>query len=114
MTVTAGERAAAASRPAWRWPASAPDVLLAAVLTVFGQLDVRFDIDLSTPYGSPWAVALCTAVATGALAWRRRAPLATALVVAVALAGPELFTLLTITLWGHFLPALIAGYSVAR
>src|SRR5690349_3866184 len=108
MTVTAGERARAAVVPRRSgWPGSGPDVALAAVLTVFAQLDLRFGIDLSTPYGSPWAAAACTAVATGVLAWRRRAPLTTALVVAVALAGPEFLTLLTITLWGHFLPALI-------
>jgi signal transduction histidine kinase len=34
--------------------------------------------------------------------------------VAAALAGPELVTRLTITLWGSFVPALIALYSVAR
>jgi hypothetical protein len=33
-------------------------------------------------------VVLCSLVATGALAFRRRAPLATMLVVAAAVAGP--------------------------
>jgi signal transduction histidine kinase len=99
----------AARRPAWL-----PDVVLAAALTVFAQLDLRFGIDGSTPYGSPVAVAVCTLVATGALAWRRRAPLATALVVAAAVAGPQLVTVLTISLWGDFVPLLVAAYSVAR
>jgi signal transduction histidine kinase len=34
--------------------------------------------------------------------------------VSAAVAGPELVTLLTITLWGSFVPLLIALYSVAR
>src|SRR3954469_24759307 len=82
-------------RPAWL-----PDVVLAAALTVFAQLDLRFGIDGSTPFGPPEAVAVCTLIATGALAFRRRAPLATALVVATAVAGPQLVTVLTISLWG--------------
>src|SRR5689334_17443257 len=90
------------------------DVALAVALTVFAQLDLRLDFDNSTPFGPPWAVAVCTLVATGALAFRRRAPLATALTVAAAVAGPELFTVLTISLWGDFVPMLVAAYSVAR
>src|SRR3954466_9178720 len=90
------------------------DVALAVALTVFAQLDLRLDLDNSTPFGPPWAAAICTLVATGALAFRRRAPLATALTVAAAVAGPELFTVLTITLWGDFVPMLVAAYSVAR
>ncbi|NYJ04152.1 sensor histidine kinase [Petropleomorpha daqingensis] len=90
------------------------DVALAVALTVFAQLDLRLDLDNSTPFGPSWAVAVCTLVATGALAFRRRAPLATALTVAAAVAGPELFTVLTITLWGDFVPMLVAAYSVAR
>lgn len=57
---------------------------------------------------------LCSLVATAALTARRRAPLATMLVVAAAVAAPQLVTVLTITLWGHFLPVLVAAYSVAR
>ena len=34
--------------------------------------------------------------------------------MAVAVAGPELFTVLTITLWGDLAPILVAAYSVAR
>jgi signal transduction histidine kinase len=59
-------------------------------------------------------VVLCSLIATTALAFRRRAPLATMLVVAAAVAGPQLVTVLTITLWGHFVPLLVAAYSVAR
>jgi signal transduction histidine kinase len=90
------------------------DVALAVAISVFAQLDLRLDLDNSTPFGPPWAVAVCTLVATGALAFRRRAPLATALTVAAAVAGPELFTVLTISLWGDFVPMLVAAYSVAR
>src|SRR3978361_1303276 len=91
-----------------------PDVALAAALTAFAQLDVRLDLDNSTRYGPQWAVILCSLVATSALVFRRRAPLATMLAVAAAVAGPQLVTVLTFTLWGHFLPLLVAAYSVTR
>jgi len=90
------------------------DLLLALALTVFAQLNLRFGIDESTHYGSTWAAAVAIAVATSVLALRRRAPLLTAAVVAVVIAGPELWGRLTITLWGHFVPMIIATYSVAR
>jgi len=90
------------------------DGLIAFALTVFGQLDLRFNIDGSIHYGPGFAAAAATAVATGATALRRRAPLLTVCLVAAALAGPELVTRLTITLWGSFVPVLIALYSVAR
>src|SRR4051795_5922074 len=90
------------------------DVALAVALTVFAQLNLRLDLDNSTPFGPQWAVSLCTLVATGALAFRRLAPLATALTVAAAVAAPELFTVLTISLWGDFGPMLVAAYSIAR
>ncbi len=90
------------------------DVLIASVLTVFAQVDLRFNIDQSVHYGPVLAVAIVTAIATGVLALRRRAPLATVCVVAAAIAGPEIFTRLTITLWGDFLPLLVAAYAVAR
>ena len=90
------------------------DVVLAVAVSVFALLDLRLGFDNSTPYGPPWAVAICTLVATAALAFRRRAPLATAVTVAAAVAGPQLFTVLTFTLWGDFLPVLVAAYSVAR
>jgi signal transduction histidine kinase len=90
------------------------DGLLALVLTVFGQLNLRFRIDGSTQYGPGFAAAAATAVATAALALRRLAPLLTVCVVSAAVAGPELITRLTSTLWGDFVPLLIALYSVAR
>ncbi len=90
------------------------DLALAGVLTAFAQLDLFLNFDQSTHYGSTAVVAVATAIATGALAFRRRAPLATACVVAIAVAVPELVTVLTITLWGDFVPLLIAAYSVAR
>lgn len=91
-----------------------PDVALAAALTVFAQLDLRLGIDGSTPFGPAWTVDLCTFVATAVLAFRRVAPLATVLTVVAAVAGPQLVTVLTITLWGDFVPMLVATYSVAR
>src|SRR3954452_14052382 len=119
MAVGTGQQAdvQTARRPAPGAPGK-PDLLwditLAVALTVFAQLDLRLDLDNSTPFGPQWAVSLCTLVATGALAFRRLAPLATALTVAAAVAGPELFTVLTISLWGDFVPMLVAAYSVAR
>lgn len=90
------------------------DGVYALLLTAFAQLDLRFNIDQSHHYGSTYAVAVCTAAATSAVVLRRRAPLLCAIVVAGAVAGPELFTTLTITLWGDFVPLLIATYAVAR
>jgi signal transduction histidine kinase len=91
-----------------------PDVVLALAITVFAQLDVVFDLDNSTRYGPMPPLVLSTLVATLVLALRRLAPLATAVVVAVAIAGPMLATPLTFTLWGGFLSLLVATYSVAR
>jgi signal transduction histidine kinase len=95
-------------------PALLPDVALAAAVTAFAQLDLRLGLDNSTEFGPQWAVVLCSLVATAALAFRRRAPLATMLAVAAAVTGPQLVTVLTITLWAHFLPMLVAAYSVVR
>jgi signal transduction histidine kinase len=90
------------------------DFLLALGITVFAQFVVWFNLDESTRYGSQVATACVTFVATSVLVLRRRAPLLTACVVAAAVAGPELFSRLTIHLWGDFVPVLIAAYSVAR
>jgi signal transduction histidine kinase len=90
------------------------DAALAACLAVFAQLDLRFNLDNSTHYGSAFATATVVAIATLALAWCRRRPFVTLCVVVAATAGPELFTRLTVTLWGHFVPLLIAVYGLAR
>ena len=103
--------------PAWRRRRPAgllPDVVLALAITVFAQFDVAFDLGNSARYGPMPPLVVSTAVATLALAWRRVAPLATAVIVAAALAGPMLATPLTFSLWGGFLPLLVATYSVAR
>src|SRR4051812_30579920 len=91
-----------------------PDLALAVGLAIFGQVNLRFNLDNSTPYGSDFAAGVVVAVATFALAWRRRRPLLTLCVVTAVIAGPEVFTRLTFTLWGHFVPLLIAAYAVAR
>jgi signal transduction histidine kinase len=90
------------------------DALFALGLTIFAQLDLWLNIEAATHYGSQGAAAAATAVATLAVALRRRAPLLTAAVVAAAVALPELGTVLTIQLWGDFVPLLIAAYSVSR
>jgi signal transduction histidine kinase len=54
------------------------------------------------------------AVATLGTAWCRRRPLPALIVIAAALAVPELFTRLTVTLWGHFAPLLVAVFALAR
>ncbi len=90
------------------------DAVLALALAVAAQLDLRYNLDNSTHYGSAFASTVVVAVATLALAWRRRWPFATLCVVAGAIAGPELFGTLTFTLWGHFVPLLVAAYTAAR
>ena len=90
------------------------DAALAVTLAVAGQLDLRYNLDNSTHYGSDFATAVVVAVATLALAGRRRWPLATLCVVAGAIALPEVFGTQTFTLWGHFAPLLVAAYTVAR
>jgi signal transduction histidine kinase len=91
-----------------------PDVVLAVALAAAAQLDLRFNLDNSTPYGSAFATSVVVTVATLALAWRRRWPFATLCVVAGAVAGPDLVVTLTFTLWGHFVPLLVAAYTAAR
>jgi signal transduction histidine kinase len=90
------------------------DAALAACLAAFAQLDLRFNLDNSTHYGSAFATAAVVAIATLAVAWCRRRPLGALAVVVAATTVPELFGRLTVTLWGHFAPLLIAVYGLAR
>jgi signal transduction histidine kinase len=91
-----------------------PDAALAVALAVAAHLDVRFNFDNSTHYGSDFGTAVVVTVATLVLAWRRRWPFATLGVVTGAVALPELVHPMTFTLWGHFVPLLVAAYTVAR
>ena len=91
-----------------------PDAVLAVALAAAAQLDLRYNLDNSTHYGPTFATAVVVATVTLSLAWRRRWPFATLCVVAAAIAGPELFGTLTFTLWGHFVPLLVAAYTAAR
>jgi signal transduction histidine kinase len=90
------------------------DGVFALAVTVLAQLDLWFNVEGATHYGPRAANVAATAVATLALALRRRAPLITAGLVAVAVSGPQLVTVLTVQLWGDFLPLLVAAYSAAR
>jgi signal transduction histidine kinase len=90
------------------------DAVLAVVLAVAASLDLRFDLDNSTHYGSDFATGVVVAIATLGLAWRRRWPFATLCVVAGVIAVPQMFGPLTFTLWGHFVPLLVAAYTAAR
>jgi signal transduction histidine kinase len=90
------------------------DVLLALAITVFAQLDLWLNIENATHYGSDVVASVVTLVATTVLVFRRRAPLLTVCVVSVAVGGPELFSHVTIQLWGDFVPILVAAYSVMR
>lgn len=91
-----------------------PDAVLAVALAVVGLFDLRVNVDNSTHYGPDVSAAGVVMVATLALAWRRRYPFQTLCVVAAVITVPELVGTLTFTLWGHFLPLLVAAYSVAR
>jgi len=91
-----------------------PDAALAVALAAVGLLDLWVNVDNSTHYGPDVLTAGVVVIATLALAWRRRYPFPSLCVVAAAIAAPELVGTLTFTLWGHFLPLLVATYSAAR
>jgi signal transduction histidine kinase len=119
---TAPDQTSGAARPEsetwtwlWRRPAgSLPDVLFAVAVAAFAQVDLAYRLDNSTPYGPMPAVVVSTLVATAVLALRRVLPLVAAVTIAVAIALPMLFTPMTVTIWGDFVPVLVATYSVAR
>src|SRR3989442_52161 len=89
-------------------PATA-DALLALVLVALAQLEIWTLQDLVIPR---LVLALTSLVSLGALAWRRRAPLASALVALGALAVGSAFWRLDGT-WIVF-AMLVPVYSVAR
>jgi len=91
-----------------RRPAAA-DALLALVLVALTQLEVW---TLRDPGGPRLVLALAAFVSLGALAWRRRAPLASALVALGVVALVSLFWR-SDGVWGP-IAMLIAIYSVAR
>jgi signal transduction histidine kinase len=92
----------------------AHDLLLALAIAGFAQLDLWFNVEQATHYGSDAAAAVVTLVATLVLVLRRRAPLVTVCVVSLAVGAPELASRLTIQLWGDFVPLLVAVYSAMR
>ena len=90
------------------------DAVAAMALAVAAQVDLRYNLDNSTHYGPDFATAVVVAVCTLALAWRRRWPFATLCLIAGVIAVTELLGPLTFTLWGHFVPLLVAAYTAAR
>lgn len=100
-------------RGRWR-RADLADWGLALALAAFAQVNLRLGIDESVRFGSDAAVGLVMLAATLPLAFRRVAPATTACVVAGAVAVPEFFAILTVTLYGHFVPIIVAAYSAAR
>jgi signal transduction histidine kinase len=116
MEMTARAQAGSQAR-AWlrsRPAGLLPDLLFALAVAGFAQVDIAYQLDNSTRYGPMPAVVISTLVATVVLALRRLMPLATAVIVAVAIGGPTLVTPLTVTIWGSFVAILVATYSVAR
>jgi signal transduction histidine kinase len=91
-----------------------PDAVLAVALAAVGLVDLWVDFDNSTHYGPDASAAVVVVIASLALAWRRRYPFQSLCVAAAVITVPELVGTLTFTLWGHFLPLLVAAYSVAR
>jgi signal transduction histidine kinase len=87
----------------------AADALLALVLVVLAELEIW---TLRDSDGPRLVLALVAPVALGALAWRRRAPLASALVTLGALAAVSLFWA-NGGAWVAF-AMVVAVYSVAR
>jgi signal transduction histidine kinase len=88
---------------------AAADALLALVLVVLAELEIW---TLRDSGGPRLVLALVAPVALGALAWRRRAPLASALVTLGALAAVSLFWA-NGGAWVAF-AMVVAVYSVAR
>src|SRR3954452_20662969 len=88
------------------------DIVIAAALTLAGQLNLWLGFDGYYPGGPRALNVLLTLVATGALAWRRRAPLA---VFAIEFATfPRARTLgAGMTFWGSFVPFFVATGTVA-
>src|SRR4051794_3280339 len=88
------------------------DIVIAAALTLAGQLNLWLGFDGYYPGGPRALNVLLTLVATGALAWRRRSPLA---VFAIEFATFPLARTLGagMTFWGSFVPFFVATGTVA-
>lgn len=65
-------------------PELVSDGLLALAMAVFAQIDFWLNLDNSRHYGPDLAAATVILIASSALAFRRRAPLATLCVAAAA------------------------------
>lgn len=92
----------------WRDPAKR-DPLLAVALTVFGQLETWTSGEVEGPRG---VIAVVVAVMTGAAAWRRRAPLAVALLTIALVLSSEAAWNVPDAIAAPVLALLVACYSL--
>ena len=92
------------------------DGVLAGVLLVAGQLEVTHPNPASGFVGTaPVALSAATAaLIVVPLPWRRRAPMAVLITVAVLMAVPHLFADVSLPFFGGLVALLVATFSAAR
>ncbi len=95
-----------------RW--AVVDAALATALAGMAVLEIWVPFPSALGDGSPVLGTVLAVVLCGALAFRRRWPLASALLV--LLAGPIMFSVqqVPVLFWGQLVPIVVAVYSVAR
>lgn len=89
------------------------DVALALGFALLGQLDL-WQLHTTINAGSTLESVPVLLVATLALAWRRRAPLACLVVMLLAVAGGGLVLDVELAFWGGLVPLLLAVFTAAH